>query len=249
MIRQLNLRGIDTMRSKNVCRMLLIGTLVCPAALRAQEGAVDDRCASVAQIGQVIATVSSDAPCKLSVNGEALGTLAANKPQEFMVPGEEQSYECTAPDGKEAVREVRLVASGCSTIDFVVADLWKRFKEEKNGTVRDTQTGILWKASDNGGDTDWESARKYCEAAKARLPTRDELKAIHDESGALYSSCGDAVCRVSQKLKLSGRFFWSGTPFGEDQMFMVGMSGDRPTVQSVVSITAKDVRALCVVGS
>lgn len=246
MIRVLIQRGI-TMRFKNVCSMLLLGTLAMAGAAWAQEE--EDRCESVSQIGQVLATVSSDAPCKLSVNGEVVGTLAANKPQEFMVPGEEQRYECMAPDGKEAVRNVQLVVSGCSSIDFVVADLWKRFKEEKNGTVRDTRTGILWKASDNGGDTDWASAKKFCETAKGRLPTRDELKAIHDESGALFSSCGDAVCRVSRKLKLSGRFFWSGTPFETDQMFVVGMTGDGPTVQSVEPITAKDVRALCVMGS
>ena len=234
---------------KNACRVILIGMLVCSAALRAQEGAADDRCASVAQIGQVLLTVTSDAACKLSVNREPHGALVANQPQTVMVSADEQSVECTAPDGSESARDEQRLGAGCGDVGFTVAERWRRFKAEKNGTVRDTTTGVLWKASDNGGDTDWESAKKYCQAQGARLPGRDELKALHDESGALYTSCGDAYCRVSRKLRLSGRFFWSSTTFEGDQVFVVGFTGDRPTVQSVESITAKDVRALCVVGS
>lgn len=236
------------MRFKNACSVLLLGMLAMAGTAWAQEEEEEDRCEAVSKIDQVLTTVSSDAPCKLSVNGKVLGTLAANKPQEFMVPGGEQRYECVATDGKEAARTILLVGGGCSSVDFVSADLWKRFKEEKGG-VRDTQTGLLWKAADNGGDTDWESARKFCETAKGRLPTRDELKAIHDETGALFAPCGEYACRVSRRFKLSGRFFWSGTPFETDQMMVVGMTGDRPTVQSVEPITAKDVRVLCVMGS
>jgi len=38
-----------------------------------------------------------------------------------------------------------------------------RFIAYDNGTVIDTQTGLMWAAKDNGSNIDWPSAKKYCE--------------------------------------------------------------------------------------
>jgi hypothetical protein len=39
-----------------------------------------DRCSEVAKAGRALVTVTSDANCKLTINGEAKGTLTANRP-------------------------------------------------------------------------------------------------------------------------------------------------------------------------
>src|SRR5689334_15343472 len=100
------------MRGQNAVRRIVIGMLVGAAAASARQPQGEDRCAAVAKIGRVLATVASDAPCKLTVNGEPAGTLTANTPQEVRSAGGEQVYECTAADGNERAREVRRVEGG-----------------------------------------------------------------------------------------------------------------------------------------
>ncbi len=61
-----------------------------------------------------------------------------------------------------------------------------RFIAFDNGTVKDTQTGLMWAAKDNGKDITWEEASKFCKRYKTgvftdwRMPTLDELKTIYN---------------------------------------------------------------------
>jgi len=56
-----------------------------------------------------------------------------------------------------------------------------------NGTVRDTETGLMWAAKDNGKGINWHGAKKYCEDYRGggytdwRMPTQDELVSIYDK--------------------------------------------------------------------
>jgi hypothetical protein len=67
-----------------------------------------------------------------------------------------------------------------------------RFKNNNDGTVTYSQTGLMWAAKDNGGDINWPNARVYCENYNGgghtdwRQPTQDELAGLYDpqESGS-----------------------------------------------------------------
>lgn len=61
-----------------------------------------------------------------------------------------------------------------------------RFVAYENGTVEDTDTGLMWAAKDNGGPITWEEAKSYCTNYSGggytdwRMPTRDELTGLYD---------------------------------------------------------------------
>ena len=61
-----------------------------------------------------------------------------------------------------------------------------RFMAFDNGTVKDSETGLMWAAKDNGTDITWIGARKYCENyddggfTDWRMPTQEELAGIYD---------------------------------------------------------------------
>jgi hypothetical protein len=61
-----------------------------------------------------------------------------------------------------------------------------RFTACDNGTVKDTRTGLMWAAKDNGGPISWDDAKKYCRDYRAggysdwRMPTQEELTALYD---------------------------------------------------------------------
>jgi len=61
-----------------------------------------------------------------------------------------------------------------------------RFVAYENGTVADTDTGLMWAAKDNGGPITWREAKSYCKNYRGgsytdwRMPTHDELTALYD---------------------------------------------------------------------
>lgn len=61
-----------------------------------------------------------------------------------------------------------------------------RFMNNGNGTVTDTQTGLMWADRDNGSDINWPNARTYCEGYNRggvsgwRMPTISELQGLYN---------------------------------------------------------------------
>ena len=59
-----------------------------------------------------------------------------------------------------------------------------RFIAYSNGTVLDTQINLMWAATDNGSDINWQDAKSYCENyrrggyADWRMPTQNELAGL-----------------------------------------------------------------------
>jgi hypothetical protein len=88
------------------------------------------------------------------------------------------------------------------------------------GVLKDKRTGLGWTKSDNGRDIDWNDAGSFCAAKSGgwRLPTIEELAAIYDEGAAApnLARCANASCRVSPLFQLSGPWFWSATPLGNE---------------------------------
>ena len=62
----------------------------------------------------------------------------------------------------------------------------QRFVNNGNGTVTDTQTGLMWADKDNGSNINWSNAKSYCEGYSGggksgwRVPTIDELMQLYN---------------------------------------------------------------------
>jgi hypothetical protein len=88
------------------------------------------------------------------------------------------SAGCVTDDGNSA--------SSRSPVQVVARD--GRFVAYDNGTVEDTDTGLMWAAEDNGGPITWEGAKRYCRNYKGggytdwRMPTQEELTGLYDPS-------------------------------------------------------------------
>lgn len=61
-----------------------------------------------------------------------------------------------------------------------------RFIDNKNGTITDTKTGLMWVSKDNGVPINWPDAKKYCENLNVggysdwRMPTLTELATLYN---------------------------------------------------------------------
>ncbi len=97
-----------------------------------------------------------------------------------------------------------------------------RFTDNKNGTVTDRQSGLMWAATDNLGDISWHQAEKWIrftfpmslpvQYENWRLPTLEELKSLYvkDKSYRGYESdCGQQL-KIIPEIRLSCGFVWSG---------------------------------------
>ena len=91
-----------------------------------------------------------------------------------------------------------------SLVSAEYAAAWDRFVNNKDGTVSDMQTGLMWADRDNGSDINWPNAQSYCNGYSGggksgwRMPTIDEL-------GQLRNS--DVFQSVI--IRRTGRSIWS----------------------------------------
>jgi hypothetical protein len=113
-----------------------------------------------------------------------------------------------------------------------------RFIDNKNGTVTDTQTKLMWAATDNGSDINWYDAKNYCEGYSRggytgwRLPTQSELPGLY--SSGLRSWENHAI-------KLTGYEVWAsetrmsiyGSDDAGDVYFVTGNKGWFPKSKAV----------------
>jgi rhamnogalacturonyl hydrolase YesR len=123
----------------------------------------------------------------------------------------------------------------------------QRFSLEADGTVRDSMTGLLWAAEDNGGDIDWPAAQSYCQtqANGWRLPTVAELLKIYDESAEQRQECiGLLTCKITPLIRVSGLTPWSGEQNGSTEAWYVYLFDGKQYAYSVSDTQGK--RALCV---
>ncbi|HAJ26296.1 MAG TPA: hypothetical protein DCG53_03480 [Syntrophus sp. (in: bacteria)] len=119
------------------------------------------------------------------------------------------------------------------SVEYAAAD---RFVNNNDGTVTDTQTGLMWANSDNGSNIDWYNAKSYCEGYSGggksgwRMPTTDELGQLRN-SGA-YGSV----------IKKTAGYVWATR--GSEAAIFPSYSGFRKwTPQSVGNIRALPVRS------
>lgn len=90
-----------------------------------------------------------------------------------------------------------------------------RFIDNKDGTVTDTQTSLMWAKYDSQGDITWHDAVKYCRYIILsryddwRMPTIKELATLYDPGAKGYkTTCGNRV-RVNPVIQLSCGWLWA----------------------------------------
>ena len=90
-----------------------------------------------------------------------------------------------------------------------------RFAAYDDGTVLDTQTGLMWAAKDNGADINWQNAKSYCENYRGggytnwRMPTQDELARLYDESKSYKPKQGNSSVHLTEWIELTSYGQWA----------------------------------------
>ncbi len=101
-----------------------------------------------------------------------------------------------------------------------------QFTDNKDGTITDQKTGLMWAATDNLGDINWREANQWIRYTfpmtlpvqydNWRLPTLEELKSLHvkDKKYQGYKSdCGQQL-KIITEIQLSCGFVWTGDQQG-----------------------------------
>ena len=106
-----------------------------------------------------------------------------------------------------------------SLVSAEYAAAWDRFVKNSDGTVTDTQTGLMWADHDNGSDIGWSNAKSYCDGYSGggksgwRMPTIAELRNLHG-SGAYGSVIAKTDWFVwsseTSDSDAAGFYFYSG---------------------------------------
>lgn len=94
----------------------------------------------------------------------------------------------------------------------------KRFIDNKDGTVTDTKTNLIWQKEDDGKERNWKDAKNYCDKNKAnlpgkgwRMPTREELLTIVDLKR--YGPAADSI------FSAKSSWYWSSTPYAYGSVY------------------------------
>lgn len=110
--------------------------------------------------------------------------------------------------------EVKAGQSSISTsIKEIATDGW-RFLAYNNGTVLDTNTGLLWASKDNGEGINWYDAKEYCENYKGggytdwRLPTQEELAGLYERGKSYQAIQQKYDVHLTELIQLSACCPW-----------------------------------------
>ncbi len=104
----------------------------------------------------------------------------------------------------------------------------ERFRDQGDGTVLDTRTGLQWAARDNGSDIDWSSAKRYANSLTLGghsdwgLPTEEDLslllQAAMPSTHSYRPACSKGSWLVDSPpgIRLSCRFLWASDTRGSE---------------------------------
>ena len=114
-----------------------------------------------------------------------------------------------------------LVILTCSCWPPISAAASERFVDNENGTITDTETGLMWVSQDNGIPINWIDAVAYCKKLRTggyadwRMPTVKELATLYNpnesnENGyhtvRLIITTAQSCWAVETRDALAGRF-------------------------------------------
>jgi hypothetical protein len=94
-----------------------------------------------------------------------------------------------------------------------------RFTAYDDGTVMDTQTGLMWAARDNGRGINWANAKSYCENYRGgdytdwRMPTLGELAGLYDKSKSYRA--GKYGVHLTKLIEFTSVLLWASENHGD----------------------------------
>jgi hypothetical protein len=99
-----------------------------------------------------------------------------------------------------------------------------KFINYGNGTVLDMRTGMMWAATDNGNDIDWNEADRYCRAFRGggyadwRMPTQEELATLYDEGQSRPPACSSTskIHMVTELIDITCLYVWASENRGSE---------------------------------
>jgi hypothetical protein len=106
-----------------------------------------------------------------------------------------------------------------------------RFVAYGNGTVKDTETGLMWAAKDNGEDINWNDAKRYCESYRGggytdwRMPTRNEYVGLYDRSKSYKATQKNINVCLTELIELSAPCPWITETRGSEAAYFNFASG------------------------
>ncbi|CAK0752258.1 conserved exported hypothetical protein [Gammaproteobacteria bacterium] len=121
-----------------------------------------------------------------------------------------------------------VAAQNCQTSNITASTPTSQFTDNRDGTVSDTVTGLMWKrcaegmnwdgvsCSDNASFFTWSNALQqaaasgYAGKADWRLPNIKELRSIVERQ------CSDPSINLSVFPNTPSSYFWSGSPVAGD---------------------------------
>ena len=115
----------------------------------------------------------------------------------------------TAKKGVKALFSVRYVRGNQQYGNNALTD-------NKDGTITDKATGLMWQQSDGGKAVTWKQALAHCEALTAagkgdwRLPNAKELQSIVDYTRAPAKTKSAALSPLFKVTQMES-YFWTGT--------------------------------------
>lgn len=141
-----------------------------------------------------------------------------------------------------------MALSGGAHSDWINPEFVARFDSRGDGTVRDSQTGLLWTLADNGAGVPVGAAQAYCDTLDLaglqwQLPTRSQLSSLYDRSQRTRTRCGRRTCNTVPDLQLSGYYFWSGDRNSDGLPWIVHLTDG---LGAVDPIGLEEGRVLCV---
>lgn len=124
--------------------------------------------------------------------------------KDFIVPGELYRDEVEEEKGmKKAARKIAQYGEGKFLVNLRDKN---RFKVLPDGWVRDNLLGIDWGKS-NDETIDFKAAQKYCKKQGGRLPTREELITLIDDTRR-----SPAINTAVFPDTKTDDWYWTGTP-------------------------------------
>ena len=184
-------------------------------------------------------------------NGEHIGEVTERIAAVQTRVAEEERIAEDRRKAEERIAEVQRVSERKFLLKGKVIDeeileqaLNGGFRDNGDGTLTDSETGLVWRRKDNGSDIDWTNANAWCERWGMRLPNIEELAGIY-ERGSL-TSCGRYTCKVSPLFELTTPFFWSSTQSGSSEAWGLSLGDGLRALRPLSSRGPSFRRALCV---
>lgn len=144
--------------------------------------------------------------------------------------GRIKGYQTSSPKGEKAFNY--LLVRGNPEYGF------NNFRDNRDGTITDEATGLMWTQDDNGEGINWQTALQYAESSEFagysdwRLPDAKELQSIVDYSRSPASDRTAAINPLFNCTKIENEagqsdfpWYWSNTTHANERSGQEGSAG------------------------